>query len=251
MTLSKKLCAFLSLVPALGAHAAIAVGDVAVVGMSGDTKDLSFVAVNDLAAGEIINFTDSGWLGSSFRANEGGAIYTVPAGGISAGTVISASGTSDATWAANGAEWTAPPTGVGTNGMNFSTGGDQVLVFQGDGSSPTFIFALNGASTIFSAPANADDSNRTALPTGLTVGDNAVAAGAGAGDESEFDNVYYTGPTTFNSSADLLSAVADSGNWTGSNTDYVPPTSFTIIPEPATSLLGGLALLFFLRRGRR
>ena len=226
-------------------------GDIVVIGMSGDTaplgtgtgKSFSFVPLVDLTAGEVINFTDSGWLGSSFRANEGGAAYTVPAGGIAAGTVITASGTTNATWDANGPEWTAPIPGggVGNNGMNFSTSGDQVLVFTGTAASPNFIFALNGASTNFSAPANADDSNRTALPTGLTAGTNAVAAGSGPGDENEFDNVYYTGPTS-GDRATILAAVSNASNWTGSNDTYSPiSTNFTVSgspsPSPATNVI--------------
>jgi len=211
-------------------------GDIVVIGMSGDTtpsgtgtgKSFTFVPLVDLGEGTIINFTDSGWLGSSFRPNEGGAIYTAPEGGIPAGTVISASGDSNATWAANGSEWTAPPVGVGSNGMNFSTSGDQVLVYTGDAISPTFIFALNGASTIFSLPANANDSNRTALPTGLVDGTNAVAAGSGSGDEDEYDNVYYSGITN-GTREEILAAVADAASWTGNNSSYSPYSiNFTI-----------------------
>jgi len=221
------------------ADTVLGAGDIVIVGMSGDiapggggtAKSFSFAPLVDLEAGTIINFTDSGWLGTSFRANEGGVIYTTPAGGIPAGTLISASGTSNTTWAANGVEWTAPPAGVGSNGMNFSTGGDQVLVYTGDAASPNFLFALNGASTIFSTPANANDSNRTALPTGLTQGVNAIAAGAGSGDESEYDNVYYTG-ITVGTKTQLLASVANSSNWTGHNTNYIPmTTNFIIIPD--------------------
>lgn len=218
-------------------------GDIVIIGFSGDTspggggtgKSFTFVPLVDLPAGTVINFTDSGWLGTSFRANEGGAIYTAPAGGITAGTVITASGTTNATWAANGTEWTAPPAGVGNNGMNFSTDGDQILVYTGDATMlpVTFIFAVNGASTGFSAPANADDANRTALPTGLTEGTNAVAVGAGAGDEDEYDNVYYNGITT-GTRDEILAAVTDPANWEGNNTNYSPITSNFTITSPCT-----------------
>lgn len=212
-------------------------GDIVVIGMSGDTlpggggtgKSLTFVPLIDLEEGTTINFTDSGWIETSFRANEGGATYTTPAGGIAAGTVISAAGTTDATWAANGPEWTAPPEGVGTSGMNFSTGGDQILVFTGDASSPTLIFAVNGASQIFSDPLNVTNSSRTALPAGLTQGVNAVAVGAGTGDEDEYDNVYYAGITT-GTKAEVLAAVANPVNWIGDNANYAPYTEdFTVI----------------------
>ncbi len=217
-------------------------GDIVVIGFSGDTaptgggtaKSLTFVPLVNLEAGTIINFTDSGWLGTGFRANEGGAIFTAAAP-IAAGANISAAGTSNGTWAANGAEWTAPPAGVGNNGMNFSTGGDQVLVFQGDAATPTLIFAVNGASTGWSSVANADDSNRTSLPTGLTDGVNCAAVGAGTGDEDEYDNVWYTGITD-GTRSEILAAVANDSNWTGNNTSYTPITAdFTSLPVELVS----------------
>jgi len=237
----KKILVFVAihvLVSGFGfAQTTLAPGDIVVIGFSGDStpsgsgdgKSLSFVPLVDLEAGTIINFTDSGWLGSSFRANEGGAIFTASAP-VTAGTVISAKGTTDTLWAANGVDWTAPPSGVGTNGMNFSSSGDQVLVFQGDASSPTFIFAVNGASTGWSLPANADDSNRTALPTGLVDGVTCVAVGSGSGDEEEYDNVWYSGITD-GTQAEILAAVTDSTNWSGDNSNYNPiAVDFTGLP---------------------
>jgi hypothetical protein len=72
---------------------ALTIGDIALIGLSGDTKELTFAVLNTISAGEIITFTDSGWNSGAFRGGEGGAIYTFAAD-TAAGTVITASGTS-------------------------------------------------------------------------------------------------------------------------------------------------------------
>jgi len=239
------VAAALALSVAVSGQTTLVPGDIVVIGMAGDTapggggtgKSLSFVPLVDLMAGTGIHFTDSGWLGASFRANEGGATYTAPASGLTAGTLVTASGTSNPSWAGNGDEWTAPPDGVGNGGMNFSTSGDQVLVFQGDGATPSFVFALNGASAKFSQPADVDNANETALPTGLATGATAVAAGFGPGDSDEYDNVWYSGAVTAGTREEILAAVVDPANWTGDNTDYSPKmsgfaVSRVVSPEP-------------------
>ncbi|MEO1654419.1 MAG: hypothetical protein AAFU64_12810, partial [Bacteroidota bacterium] len=208
-------------------------GDIVILGFSSDQKRIVFLNLVDLEEGCQIIFTDNAWLGSRFRTSEGAFSYTVPAGGIPAGTVMDVSGTTDSEWAANGPEFDAPVSGLGTNGLNLSTGGDQILIFTGTSEAPGFIFALNGASNQFSDPANADDANRTTLPSNLTQGGNALAFGAGDGDEDEFDNIWYNGPTS-GSREELLQAITDTNNWQGDDESFAPITSnFTLSPNLA------------------
>ncbi len=223
----------------------LSAGDIIIIGFSGDTaptggenaKSFSWVPLVNLVEGTVINFTDSGWLGTSFRAFEGGAIYTVQSGGISAGTIIEAHGTTNTLWAENGEAWSAPPAGVGNNGMNFSTGGDQILAYQGDAATPTFVFSVNGASTGWSASGDPGDANQTSLPTGLTDGINCVACGYGDGNEDEYDNVWYSGSVISGTKEEILSAVSNDANWTGNNTSYGSlVTSFTVTPTGGNSL---------------
>ena len=61
--------------------------------------------------------------------------------------------------------------------MNLSGSGDQIFAFQGTSSSPTFIFGFQINSNVWQADATA--STNSALPSSLTNGVNAVAAGAG------------------------------------------------------------------------
>ena len=66
-----------------------------------------------------------------------------------------------------------------------STSGDQILVYIGDESAPTFLYAVNseGAGVWQS---DATNSNTSALPFGLTNGLTAVAL-------DEIDNAKYNG----------------------------------------------------------
>lgn len=50
---------------------ALAAGDIAIVGFDTDAPDtFSFVLLVDVAAGEVISFTDNAWSGTALAANE-------------------------------------------------------------------------------------------------------------------------------------------------------------------------------------
>ncbi|MEM9897966.1 MAG: ExeM/NucH family extracellular endonuclease, partial [Pseudomonadota bacterium] len=162
-------------------------GDIAIISFYFDNPDeFSFVALVDIMAGTEIKFTDNGWLAANaFRGNEGTFTWTAPAD-ISAGTVITPA----------------------VSSVAFSAGGDQILAYQGDDSSPTFIYALNSQDAgVWQA--DATSSSTSALPNGLVNGQTAVAL-------FETDNAAYTGPRAGSKSA-LLAAISDKDNWTGSN----------------------------------
>ncbi len=191
-------------------------GDLVVISLSGDNKTFRFVPLVDLAAGTEIYFTDSGWIGPGFRANEGGIKYTAPSTGITEGTNIEYS---------NGAAnfTSVSDSFVGTNGFNLSSSGDQVIAFQGSTSAPIFIFATQSNSTQWQATAS--NSNTSALPSGLVDGSTAIAYGAGPGAGDEYDNTWYDCSTTTGTAAQVLAAVADQNNWVGDNTTFTPCTS--------------------------
>ena len=120
---------------------------------------------------------------------------------------------------------------MGTNGLNLSASGDQILAFQGASSSPTFIYAAQINSNQWQT--NSDDANQSDIPQGLVNGVTLVEAGASSGAESEYDNAWYSGSTSANPSA-LLALIGDNSNWTGNNSSYSPQTSFTISTVDAT-----------------
>jgi VCBS repeat-containing protein len=134
------------------------------------TDGFSFVLLTDITAGTVINFTDQGWTGSAFAINAGDstAVYTAPTN-LAAGTVISSTSTGF----------------VGS--LNLDSAGDQIIAYQGTAASPTFISAINLASGSNSFAGNAANANNSALPTGLTLGTNAIAVAG--------DNAAYVGPT--------------------------------------------------------
>ena len=165
-------------------------GDVAVVGINMDNPDaFAFVALADIPASTVLYFTDNGWKSdASFRSNEGTGRYVVNST-LSAGTVITL--TPD--------ELTA----VGSNKPAFATSGDQLLVYQGSESNPTFIHAVTASGSGWDS--DATSSNSSALPSGLQEGYSAVGL-------ASCDNVKYNGITA-GSQTELLSAIGTPGNW--------------------------------------
>ena len=198
-------------------------GDLVVTEISGDAKTFRFVPLVALSAGTEIYFTDSGWITTSFRPNEGAVKYTAPVGGTAAGTNIEYSTTAP--------NFTAVSDGnVGTNGLILNTSGDQVLVFQGSTANPSFIFAAQSNSTQWQQ-GGATSSNTSGLPPGLTDNCTAIAFGSGSGPTDEFDNVWYDCSLTAGNNTDLLNAVTDQAKWQGDNSSSSAcATSFTIMP---------------------
>ena len=169
--------------------AALVPGDIAFVGMNtdGNTDAFAFVALKNIPAGETIRFTDAGWKlpENEFYGSETWVSYTVPSGGLSAGTVVT----------------------LYLSG-NLSNLGDQVTAYQGAPSSPNIIAAINNFGSTWQS--TADSEHSTALPKGLSDGHTAVAI-------PHLDNIVYSGPFT-GSQANLLQAINSPSNWSGSNT---------------------------------
>ncbi|WP_022706193.1 Hint domain-containing protein [Paracoccus zeaxanthinifaciens] len=63
-------------------------GDLLFVGFDADNEDIAFLTTVDIPEGEVIYFTDDEWNGTNFIGNEQLIEWTVPAGGISANTVV-------------------------------------------------------------------------------------------------------------------------------------------------------------------
>lgn len=167
----------------------LSAGDIAILqyNADGSPEVIKFIALKSMETGTTIKFTDNGWKSdNTFRANEGIDIWTATSN-IKCGDIIT---------------FTLTNVALGTNG-------DQILVYQGENSSPTFIFAINneGSATWQSTASNARTS---ALPTGLTNGVNAIAI-------TEIDNAKYDSSTLVGSKSAILSAICTNANWSGSN----------------------------------
>jgi hypothetical protein len=221
-------------------------GDIAITTFNSDpsapgTEYFAFVPFVDLGVGTTIYFTDNEWTGTTLNAGEGYISWTATSP-VSKGTVVSIGnpGSGSAAITSTGAAFR--PFG----GFDLSSGGDQIIAFQGlpnvDPAGPKFLFAINtaGAGGFAGPPTNA-------VPAGLTEGVNALSVGSFPTPGSDEDNGQYTGTRTGTTAA-LKSAIADmQNNWTftdgaGDQSIVVDATAFTILgppgPAPNTFIKG-------------
>ena len=183
-------------------------GSIALVQFTADDQDagtpvvkhFSFVLLDLTLRGQTITFTDNGWLAAGgFRTGEGSMTFTVPAD-AELGTVFTIS--------------------TLTGSLNPSTSGDAIIAYVGDAASPTILFAVQFASGTAAWAADATNSNTSAVPTGLTNGDTALAFAA--------DNGAYTGSLS-GTVSEILANIANEANWSISETALVTaPGNFTV-----------------------
>ena len=188
-------------------------GDIAVIGYEGDSPDwFSIVLLTDIPEGTLVYFTDNGFnnLGA-LNTTEGTIAWTAPSGGLAAGSVVNFSGDT----------WSVDQGSLSTTGsFNLATGGDQIIVYQGSSSSPSFIYAISNMPWVTSGTIN---SNTTYLPNGLVDGKTAFAF------SNEYDNGYYSVIPFVGTPDELLASISDESNWTLSNTAISAPAwDFTL-----------------------
>ncbi len=184
----------------------LSAGDIAIVGINCDNPDeFAFVVLIDIAPNTVIHFTDNGVKADgTFRANEGTVDWTSPSDQtVAAGTIIDING--DGSWTASLGTASVPG-----NAPSLSSGGDQIIAYQGSESSPTFIYALNDEGNGWQS--DASNSNTSALPPGLTDGYTAIAL-------DEVDNAVYNESVTSGTQSELLTAISNKDNWNGDNSN--------------------------------
>jgi hypothetical protein len=132
----------------------LTVGDIAVVQYNSSTTDsFTFVFGRDVEAGTVVNFTNNGWLAAGgFRPGEETVTYTTPTA-ITAGTVVT------------------------LTGLSLKDAGDQIIAYQGTQASPTILYLVDLADGNNTVAGDATNANTTALPPGLTLGQNARGRG--------------------------------------------------------------------------
>lgn len=229
------------------ASAALKPGDIVLIGLESDGDDrFAWVPLIDLSPGERLFFTDAGWNGPAGKfqrqlnadtnpattSPSGGAIlYTVPPGGLKAGTVVSVRINSHSegepgsyTLTATGASATdftgANDTDVvGGQEVSIATTGDKLFILTGSLTQPIFLYGVN-------LGANRWDGNSTTtqyatdLPPGLVNGVTAVAIGVGPAGGDEIDNGRYVGPTAGGWKS-LLAAIGNLSNWERSDDEIL------------------------------
>ncbi|MFM7311216.1 MAG: endonuclease, partial [Flavobacteriales bacterium] len=183
-------------------------GDIAVIGFNTDDPDqIMWVTLVDLAAGTQVKFTDNCWNGTALTTTEGTTTWTASAA-VPRGTVQS----------------------LTISGISLGTTGDQVMVYQGAATSPSFIFGLSTNNWV-TGTISLTTSRR---PSTLTAGTTAIAF------STERDNGYYTTASNTGDKTSFLTAIGNTANWTRSDNRYAsfPAWTFTfagLSPEPTSN----------------
>jgi endonuclease I len=194
-----------SLVIGASAQTTLTPGDIAVIGFNGDDPDvIRFVNLVNIAAGTQVRFTDNAWNGTALTTAEGTDTWTA-ATDFAAGTVHSLTPTS----------------------VSLGTTGDQILVYQGTATAPSFIFGVSSRSWVTGSV----NTTTSRIPPGLASGSTALAF------STERDNGAYTIVANNAPKATLLSSIANQNNWNRTDTRITtfPAWTFafgTMSPEP-------------------
>jgi hypothetical protein len=248
-------------------------GDIAIIGYKGEplgeainsSFEFTFILLTNIPANEpTISFTDRGWINNAFSTKTlaDGIIKWTPTQAYPAGTIIKVT----VNGAVNSAGPQVPPSFTSTN-ANFtaqttlntgwnntnpnpgntivsSSGGDQILVYQGTELAPTFIYGFTNTASetvhptpaTWASPGVANAATNSELPAGLTNGTTAVAHTNDANTPTaqtrnatngwSLDNLVFTGPFVGNKAA-MLTNIGTLTNWNGSEG---APTTINITP---------------------
>jgi hypothetical protein len=261
---------------ATSASGAIAAGGLAIIGYDDEEDSFTVVALDAIAAGEEVYFTNNGWNNALGQFN--GAAPDQGAGNeslikltvtdtIAKGSVFSSS--------ANGSGWTWTTSGLipGQDEGGFGEfsslaldyESDQIYIFQASGSNPLvnpdhFVYALLFGSVDYPTFADSEDSLTGAVPPGLSEGLFTAFAQTDFGMHGDADGLHSAWGINLNDSTisalqqngahreGWLEAFADSSNWTQGQPVVA---SLHVMPEPSRALLLGLGVGGLLLRRRR
>jgi Ca2+-binding RTX toxin-like protein len=177
-------------------------GDIAVTNFSADGPDhFAFVALEDIAAGSVMQITDNEWNGTTFNdLNEGVLTWTSPGSIIAAGTIVSL------TSFENGSRAASHGTLAGSGSTNFAGGGDEFYFVEGT-------VSVAAAPTTF-VTAFGHNGRLDLTNTGLTLGSSAFEPGTGTPDGG-----VYTGPRSGEATLDDYRALIGdfTNNWSLTN----------------------------------
>ncbi len=220
----------------------LSAGDIAFTGYNSSSTtndDFSFVVLKSggLASGTQIMFTDNGWnnVSNACTSNEGVVLWQATSNIPQFTQVVITSSIAPATYTLSSGSATKITNAV----INLSNAGDQILAFQGNLVSPTFISAIHmnaditGTVSTFAAWdnfSNGVSTSRSAIPTGLTNGTDAIMVATGASTLTEFDNSIYncTGATLATGLSAMRASINNVANWSMQDvTTYTVPPSCT------------------------
>ena len=220
-------------------------GDIAIITANSDigydpltpnSNGFDFVSKVDLDAGTEIYFADKGWDGSlaiPFWRNttgEGALRYTVPVGGISAGTIVryednmipSLPSSGSSTWDMYSID---PITGATTlstsiaSGFDPSASGDNILVFQGSAAAPNFIFGIGWSAATTWISSGTPSANNSWIPSSLSAASGTIVT------LGSTDNYQYQCTNLGMFSSAFSIDLQNISNWNNDNTTPYGPIS--------------------------
>ena len=193
----------LFIVSNLSAQTTLSAGDLMMVTVNADGNDnFDFVPLVDLAANTVIYCADNAWDGSALKSNEGTLEYT-SSSSVSAGAIVSYPGSAGGEWAIEDA------------GFLIAATGDNILVFQGSPSDPTFIYGIGWAlGTVWISEGDVSTHN-SYIPSGISTSDNTVVQ-LGTSDNYQYD----TDNGTSGPKSTLRYLIAQNGNYNFHNSNY-------------------------------
>ncbi|ELR69999.1 hypothetical protein C900_04426 [Fulvivirga imtechensis AK7] len=162
---------------------------------SDDPNEFAFVLLEDVEVGTQIKFTNNGWTEgppTGFRTGEETLVWEADQRYF-AGKEVVIAGSSASSGTTTGSE------------LTLSTGGDQIIAYQGTSVNPTLLSAIhmNG-----NWDADNDSDNKSEEPVSqLTTGVNMLAI------TSETDNAAYDMSTLVGSASAIRSAINNQANW--------------------------------------
>lgn len=188
---------------------------------TGTPDAIALLTQVNILPGTNIQLTDAKFTTNTPAQCPGGITWTAPAGGVARGTVL-VIGTDDAS--AN----------IGTvSGSTFglSSAGDQVIVYAGSNTNPTYITALSANAWLTTN--TTCSGSFSMLPAGLTDGVNAINLSTAPGNAAGLSvNAFYNGPQ---SGANLRDSILNPAYWvvaaSGTPAQVWPNWSF---PGPPT-----------------
>ncbi len=167
--------------------------------------EVAFLTFVNILPGTEINFTDTKFTDNVQPQCAGGFVWTAPASGVAAGSVVTISVDSPFS--------TSAGTVTGAS-FGLSSGGEQVIMYTGTATNPSYITALS-TNAWLTTTATSCSGSFSKLPATLVDGQTSINLSTAPGNVSgNTVNAFYAGTQT-GTASELKSAILNPANWIG------------------------------------